>query len=228
MTQRSWIDAMRCLVYENAAAVDRAAARADRRRAATLGGDRRPADPAVEGPVHRRRQRDDVARAAGPRRHGLRRGDRRRAALPRHPHRRHLRGHQRDPGRRPRRAQAVDARRWGRERAARRVRRSTPTALAELAELRNSASNLHVAVGTARTATEHLAERATTDPNALLVGVDAVPAVARHRRVRRLAGQGVRWRPTTANDADERRSITPRWCRRGSSASRSCPPRSAS
>ena len=123
MTQRAWIDAMRCLLYENAAAVDRAGGQHRSRRAAAVGGDRRPLHPAVEGAVHRRRQRDDVAGAAGPRRHGLRRGDRCRAALPRHPHRRHLRGHQRDPGRRPRRAQAVDA---GRRRSCSRC--STPSA----------------------------------------------------------------------------------------------------
>ena len=114
MTQRAWIDAMRCLVYSNAAALDRAvAARAagDADAARTLAGARRTVDPAHQGPVHRRRQRAHLARRPGPRRHGLRRGDRCRPALPRCPHRRHLRGHQRHPGRRPGGPQVADAQR---------------------------------------------------------------------------------------------------------------------
>ena len=62
------------------------------------------------------------------------------------------------------------------------------------------------------------------------VGVDALPEVARHRRVRRPARRVLRSRPAPATLAApmRRRSVTPSWCRRGSSASRSCPPRRAS
>ena len=229
MTQRAWIDAMRCLLYENAAAVDRAAASAD---AAERQRWEEIADllhPAVEGAVHRRRQRDDVAGAAGPRRHGLRRGDRRRAALPRHPHRRHLRGHQRDPGRRPRRAQAVDAGGWRSCSSCSTRSAPTPTASARRPSCAASVRTCtpRSAPPGRRPSTWSSAPR--TDPNALLVGVDAVPEVARHRRVRRLArprGAGGADRPPTATPT-RRRSATPSWCRRGSSASRSCPPRSA-
>ena len=67
-----------------------------------MAGASRPVDPPHEGTLHRRRYRDDVARCPGPRRHGLRGGDRRRPALPRRPDRADLRRHERHPGRRPR------------------------------------------------------------------------------------------------------------------------------
>ena len=70
-----------------------------------------------QGLGHRPRRRADLARRPGPRRDGLHRGDRRRPALPRHPHRPDLRGHQRHPGDGPRRPQARPARRRGDRRA---------------------------------------------------------------------------------------------------------------
>ena len=92
----------------------------------------------------------------------------RRAALPRHPHRRHLRGHQRDPGGRPRRAQVVDASRWGRVRAARRVRRRRRPAVRSARACDTSARTCTSRSAPRGSATEHLVERATTDPNAPL------------------------------------------------------------
>ena len=64
----------------------------------------------VEGLGHRPRRGAHQPRPPGVRRHGLHRGDRRRPALPRRPHRADLRGHQRHPGHGPRRPQAPDAR----------------------------------------------------------------------------------------------------------------------
>ncbi len=115
LTMRSSIGALRGIIYANAAAIDRAARHADeevRRGAAEL----------VEllTPVSKGWGTDLGVELTslghpGVRRHGLHRGDRRRAALPRRPHRPDLRGHQRHPGDGPRRAQAPDAgRRRGR------------------------------------------------------------------------------------------------------------------
>ena len=66
--------------------------------------------PVSKGVGHRPRRRAHEPRPPGVRRHGLHRGDRRRPALPRRPHRADLRGHQRHPGHGPRRPQAPDAR----------------------------------------------------------------------------------------------------------------------
>ena len=97
--------------------------------------------PGVEGLGHRPRRGAHQPRPPGVRRHGLHRGDRRRPALPRRPHRPDLRGHQRHPGHGPGRPQAPDAgrrrgrrlprlhRRDGRRSSARRAtswRRSAP------------------------------------------------------------------------------------------------------
>ena len=122
LTQKAYIEAMRALCYANAHALDLAhgSARPGRPRAAAEA--RRPAHPAVEGVVHRPRRRADLAGRPGPRRHGLRRGDRRRPALPRRPHRADLRGHQRHPGARPRRSQAALRRRRVRQGLPRRPR----------------------------------------------------------------------------------------------------------
>ena len=68
-------------------------------------GVRRPDDPGGEGLVDRDRHRGGLARGAGARRHGLRRGNRRRAISARRAHHHHLRGHDRHPGDGPRRAQ---------------------------------------------------------------------------------------------------------------------------
>ena len=80
---------MRGLIYANAAAIDRRRARTPTRPTAPRPhGAGRPAHAGVEGLGHRPRRRAHVARHPGPRRHGLHRGDRRRPALPRRPHRR--------------------------------------------------------------------------------------------------------------------------------------------
>ena len=81
----------------------------ERARPSHRGG--RAADPDLQVDGDRPRQRAHLARAADPRRHGLHRRDRGGAALPRHPDRRHLRGHERHPGGRPDRAQARRPRR---------------------------------------------------------------------------------------------------------------------
>ena len=75
------------------------------------------ADADRQGILDRCRLRGVVARRAGARRHGLYRGDRRGAALPRRAHRRDLRRHQRHPGDRPRHPQAADGGRGRRARA---------------------------------------------------------------------------------------------------------------
>ena len=67
---------------------------------------RRNPDPAGQGARDRHRLRSRQPRHPGSWRHGLHRGNRRRAALSRRAHRADLRGHQRHPGRGPRRAQA--------------------------------------------------------------------------------------------------------------------------
>ncbi len=76
-----------------------------------------------ESILDRHRHRSSLARGAGARRHGLRRGDRRRPALPRCPHCADLRGHQRHPGDRSRHPQAAALGRRGGQRVPRRVAR---------------------------------------------------------------------------------------------------------
>ncbi len=94
-----------------------------RRRASPSGRRRAPREPGRlrvpragrEGLEHRAVDRGRVDRRAGARRHGLHRGDRRGAALPRRAHPDDLRRHDRDPGERPRRSQDRARRRRDRE-----------------------------------------------------------------------------------------------------------------
>ena len=62
--------------------------------------------PIAKAWSHRHGRRGRLDRAAGARRHGLHRGDRRGPVLSRRPHRADLRRHQRHPGHRPDRPQA--------------------------------------------------------------------------------------------------------------------------
>ena len=117
LTMKAYIEAMRCLLYLNAES--HRPGPAPSRPGGAPGRGQELVDlltPGLQGVVHRPRRRADVARPPGPRRHGLRRGDRRGPALPRQPDRPDLRGHQRHPGHRPGQAQAAHAgrRRCGR------------------------------------------------------------------------------------------------------------------
>ena len=141
LTMRSLVEAMRGLVYANAEAVDLARHAGRRRGARARPGARRAADADHESVVHRHGHRGRVARDPGSRRDGVHRGDRYRAALPRHPHRCDLRGHERHPGHGSRRPEAAHARRRCRRRlpARARVRRprvddAWPAAVAALRE----------------------------------------------------------------------------------------------
>ena len=109
------VDRGRCarLAYVTAAAMDNAHEPSGRRGAQAAPGVRRLHDPDRQGPVDRDRPGSRLARRAGARRHGLHRGDRRRAALPRRAHHDDLRGHDRDPGERPDRPQDRARRRRG-------------------------------------------------------------------------------------------------------------------
>ena len=107
LTMKAFTQAARGICYLTAAALDAA----EGPEGAGGSRPRLPADPRRQGLLHRHRQRGDLAGRPGPWRHGLRRGDRRRPAHARRPHPRHLRGHQRHPGHRPRRAQAAAERR---------------------------------------------------------------------------------------------------------------------
>ena len=84
-----------------------------RHRRGGLAGAGRVPDPDRQGLRHRCRLRGLRARHAGLRRHGLRRGDRHRAVLPRRAGHRDLRGHQRHPGDGHGRPQAPGRRRGG-------------------------------------------------------------------------------------------------------------------
>jgi alkylation response protein AidB-like acyl-CoA dehydrogenase len=107
MTMRAYTEGCRAL--------DDVAARRRRvRRRAPRGGCRRaPREPGVlrvhgaprEGLQHRDEHRGREPRRPGPRRHGLHRGDRGGAIPARRPHPDDLRGHDGDPGQRPRRPQ---------------------------------------------------------------------------------------------------------------------------
>ena len=77
----------RAIAYAAAAAIDRAAT-SPTAEAACAGRDAgEPAHPDRQGVLHRCRLRGGLKLRAGAWRHGLHRGDRRGAALPRHPHR---------------------------------------------------------------------------------------------------------------------------------------------
>ena len=146
-----------------------------------------------------------VARPPGPRRHGLRRGDRRGAALPRRTHRPDLRGDQRHPGDRPRDPQAADGRRprrvrlprpsrRHRRRAGRRPARSSP----------RSARTSSPRSGSLRTATDAGARRTHRRPGRRARRRHAVPADLRHRHRRLAHGPPGRSPPT----ADSPRATT--------------------
>ena len=111
LTQKACIEALRGIIYANAAAMDRAARHPDEAVRTALRRAGRHPHAGVEGLGHRPRRGAHEPRAPGVRRHGLHRGDRHRPALPRRSHRTDLRGHQRHPGHGPRRPQAPDARR---------------------------------------------------------------------------------------------------------------------
>jgi acyl-CoA dehydrogenase len=167
MTQRAWIDAMRCLLYENAAAVDRAASAADgavRERweevadlyiplskalCTDLGNELTSLALQVHGGM-------GFVEEAGAAQHYR---DIRIAAI-----------YEGTNG-----IQAADL--VGRKLSMRAggvvfdrldAFGADADRLCELAELRRFGANLQTAIGAARTATEHLVERATTDPNAAL------------------------------------------------------------
>ena len=101
MRMKAGTQAIRALLYYASGYVDRAAT--GRSRRARNG---RFADSACQNIRHRHGQRNRLARHSGARRHGLHRGNRRRAILSRYPHRRDIRRHQRHSGGRPCRAQA--------------------------------------------------------------------------------------------------------------------------
>ena len=106
MTMKAQIEAMRALAYVTAAALDNARAHPGRRGAQAAPGVRRFDDPDRQGLVApRSRSEVTSTRRAGARRHGLHRGDRRRAALSRRAHHHDLRRHDRHPGQRPDRPQ---------------------------------------------------------------------------------------------------------------------------
>ena len=106
LSMRAATEATRALAYYAAGAIDRGAARPRRQSAMQRTAPRRSADPGGQGLVHRPRRRGRLDRRPGAWRHGLHRGDRRRAASTRRAHRADLRGHQRHPGQRPGRPQA--------------------------------------------------------------------------------------------------------------------------
>ena len=171
MTQRAWIDAMRCLVYTTPPRSTWQTRRGRRATPTWLAPGRSAPTCSSRSPrvVHRRRQRDDVARRAGARGDGLRRGDGRRPALPRCSHRRDLRGHQRHPGGRPGRAQARHARWRCGDRPARRVR-GDAAAAASIDGMGAFGERMTEAIDAARAATKHLVEVGPTDPRSLLAG----------------------------------------------------------
>ena len=105
MQMKSRTEAMRALAYVVAATIDPAHRHPDAEGARAGPGLRRPDDPGREGLVHRDRHRRRVDRRAGPRRHGLHRGNRRGAAPARCAHHHDLRRHDRHPGERPGRPQ---------------------------------------------------------------------------------------------------------------------------
>ena len=111
LTMRAHIEALRCLHYLNSECIDLSRRHPDEAVRGGAGRAHRSAHADLEGVGHRARRRGDVARPPGARRDGLHRGDGRRPALSRHPHRADLRGHQRDPGDRSRRPQARPPRR---------------------------------------------------------------------------------------------------------------------
>ena len=173
-------------------------------------GPRRPADPDRQGVVHRPRQRDRLDRRAGPWRHGLHRGDRRRPASARCAHPADLRGHQRHPGARPGRPQGRQGRRRdhagaggrdarpgrGDEGGAGRRPRGDPRRRAGLGGRAGGRHQMGGAVGQGR-------------PGEGPGGLRAVPAAGRHGAGRLAAGPRRAGRPEQAGEP-RRRSRLPR------------------
>ena len=138
LTMRALTDASRAIAYNNAFAIDMAeagnmvSARGAASEAEGRDGGSYWADRAghphthLQGLRDRYRRGGRLHRRAGPRRHGFRGGNRRGPASPRQPHRPDLRGHQRHPGRRPRRSQAAARRRRRRARLRERAARDRP------------------------------------------------------------------------------------------------------
>ncbi len=110
LTMKAHVEALRCLVYLNAEAIDLARVHPDE---SVRSASQELAD--ILTPITKGWGTDVGVEltslgGAGLRWHGLHRGGRRRPALPGHPHRPDLRGHERHPGHRPRRSQARSAR----------------------------------------------------------------------------------------------------------------------
>ena len=157
-----------------AAAALRRRARAPRRRGAQAEpGLLRVHGAAGQGLQHRDEPRGREPRRAGARRHGLHRGDRRRAALPRRQDPDDLRRHDGDPGQRPGRPQ--DGARRRRDGAWRSPRRSRPPKR-ELAERGSVACARDAQAPAARRArpsstwSSSSSARRKADPNAVFAG----------------------------------------------------------
>ena len=119
MEMKAQIEAMRAVAYVGASHLDRATAATGEQRQVAPGA-RGPDDPHHQGLDHGNGAADRLPRRAGLRRHGFRRGDGRRATLPRRAYHHDLRGHHRYPGHGPGRAQGVAGRRNGAPRTDRR------------------------------------------------------------------------------------------------------------
>ncbi len=113
MTMKALTQAARAICLVTARETDVAAPRQGPGAARGRCQPRGAADAHRQGVLHRHRLRGGLHGRAGARRHGLHRGDRRGADLSRCAHPADLRGHQRHPGHRPRRAQAAAGRRQG-------------------------------------------------------------------------------------------------------------------
>ena len=101
LTMKSHTEAMRALALYAAYLLDLGDRHPDKELAEGAAARARVADSDREGLEHGVRHRADFARHPGPRRHGLRRGDRRGAAVSRRAHLVDLRRHDRHPGERP-------------------------------------------------------------------------------------------------------------------------------
>ena len=108
LTMRALTGAARAISYATAVAIDRAHRSTDEKARAAANERASLLTPIAKAFGDRCRLRGLLARRAGAWRHGLYRGDRRGAALPRRAYRRDLRRHQRHPGDRPRHPQAAD------------------------------------------------------------------------------------------------------------------------
>ncbi len=95
MTMKAQTEAMRAVAYVTGAAIDNAHRHPDADARKQPPGVRRSDDPDRQGLEHRARAGGHLPRRPGARRHGLHRGDRRRAALSRRAHHHDLRRHDR-------------------------------------------------------------------------------------------------------------------------------------